>query len=135
MPTSKTELHTYMAHRILQHHHAHPEHTGKPSRATRHTVQFSRVEVERIALADASGLRIPEEQIKRDITHWRKVGTLSKTIMLDTPNRKRVTTFLANDPRFNIVRQIITEGGHLDTPPDFVRARRTAPFRHRLLPV
>ena len=56
-------------HRILQHHHAHPEHTGKPSQATRHTVQFSRVEVERIALADASGLRIPEEQIKRDITH------------------------------------------------------------------
>ena len=54
------------------------------------------------------------------------------------PHQKRVTTFLANDPRFNIVRQIITEGGHIDTPPDFVRARRTAPFCHmqtRLLPV
>ena len=55
--------------------------------------------------------------------------------MLDTPNQKRVTTFLANDPRFNIVRQIITEGGHFDAPPEFVRARQTAPFRHRLLPV
>ena len=44
------------------------------------TVQFSRVEVERIALADASGLRISEEQIKRNITHWRKVGTLETVI-------------------------------------------------------
>ena len=45
-------------------------------------------------------------------------------------NEQRVTRYLANDPRFDIVRQIITEGGHIDTPPDFVRTRRTAPFRH-----
>jgi hypothetical protein len=33
------------------------------------TVQFSRVEAERIALADAAGFRIFDEQLKRDITH------------------------------------------------------------------
>ena len=36
------------------------------------------------------------------------------------------------------MRQIITEGGHIDTPPEFVRTRRIAPFRHmqtRLLKV
>ena len=36
------------------------------------------------------------------------------------------------------MRQIITVGGHIDTPPDFVRTRRTAPFRNmqtRLLPI
>ena len=40
------------------------------------------------------------------------------------PNEERATRFLANDPRFDIVRQIITEGGHIDTPPDFVRTGR-----------
>ena len=78
------------------------------------TVQFSRVEAERIALANAAGFRISDEQLKRDITHWRKVGTL-ETVIEDHharhrgngPNQERVTKFLANDPRFNIVRQII----------------------------
>ena len=32
-------------------------------------VQFSRVEAERIALADAAGFRITDEQLSRDITH------------------------------------------------------------------
>ena len=101
------------------------------------TVQFSRVEAERIALADAAGFRISDEQLKCDITHWRNVGTLATVIedhrarhRENGPNGERVTRFLANDPRFDIVRQIITEGGHIDTPPDFVRTRRTAPFRH-----
>ena len=49
-----------------------------------------------------------------------------------------MTEYLADDPRFDNVHQTTTEGGHIDTPPDFVRTRRTAPFRHvqtRLLPV
>ena len=45
-------------------------------------------------------------------------------------DEERAMRYLANDPRFEKVRQIITEGGHIDTPPDFVRIRRTAPFRH-----
>ena len=43
-------------------------------------VQFSRVEAERIALADAAGFRISDEQLNRDITHWRKAGTLETVI-------------------------------------------------------
>jgi hypothetical protein len=93
-------------------------------------IQLSRVEAKRIALADATGFFTSDEQLERDITHWRKVGTL-ETVIEDRharhqengPNQKRVTTFLANDPRFNIVRQINTEGGHVDMPPNFVRAR------------
>ena len=109
------------------------------------TVQFSRVEAERIALVDAAGFAISNEQLKRDITHWREAGTLEAVIedhharhRENGPNEERVTRYLANDPRFDIVREIITEGGHIDTPPDFVRTRWTAPFRHmqtRLLPV
>ena len=108
-------------------------------------VQFSLVEAERIALADTAGFRIYNEQLNRDITHWRKAGTLEAVIedhyaqhRENGPNDERATKYLANDPRFDIVRQIITEGGHIDTPPGFVRTRRTAPFRHmqtRLLPV
>jgi len=44
------------------------------------TVQFSRAEAERIALADAAGFRITDEQLSRDITHWRKAGTLEAVI-------------------------------------------------------
>ena len=43
-------------------------------------VQFSRAEAERIALADAAGFRITDEQLSRDITHWRKAGTLEAVI-------------------------------------------------------
>jgi hypothetical protein len=43
-------------------------------------VQFSRVEAERIALADAAGFHISDEQLNRDITHWRKAGTLETVI-------------------------------------------------------
>jgi hypothetical protein len=43
-------------------------------------VQFSRVEAERIALADAAGFRISDEQLNRDITHWRKAGMLETVI-------------------------------------------------------
>ena len=39
-----------------------------------------------------------------------------------------VTTSLANDSRFNIVRQINTEGGHVDMPPNFGRAKKTPHF-------
>jgi len=88
-------------------------------------VQFSRVEAERIALADAAGFRISDEDHH---ARHRENG----------PNAERATRYLANDPRFDIVHQIITEGGHIDTPPGFVRTGRTAPFRHmqtRLLPV
>ena len=48
------------------------------------TVQFSRVEAERIALTDL----ISDEQLKRDITHWRKVRTL-ETIIEDHHARHR----------------------------------------------
>ena len=97
-------------------------------------IQLSRVEAERIALADAAGFFISDEQLKRDITHWGKVGTL-ETVIEDHhardreygPKHKRVTTLLANDPRFNIVRQRNTEGGHVDMPG---RAKKTAPFLH-----
>jgi hypothetical protein len=76
------------------------------------TVQLSRVKAERIALADTARFFISEEQLKRDITHWRKVGTL-ETVIEDHharhrengPNQKRITMYLANDPTFNIVRQ------------------------------
>ena len=92
-------------------------------------IQLSRVEAERIALADAAGFFISDEQLKRDITHWGKVGTL-ETVIEDHhardrehgPKHKRVTTLLANDPRFNIVRQRNTEGGHVDMPG---RAKKT----------
>ena len=98
------------------------------------TVQFSRVKAERIALAETAGFFISDEQLKRATTHWRKVDTL-ETVIEDHhtqhrengPNQKRVvTTFLvANDPRFNIMRQIInTEGGHFYMPPNFVRAKK-----------
>ena len=43
-------------------------------------VQFSRVEAERIALADAAGFFLSVEQLKRDITHWRKAGTFEAVI-------------------------------------------------------
>jgi hypothetical protein len=109
------------------------------------TVQFSRVEAERIALADAAGFHITDEQLSRDITHWRKAGTLGAVIAdhharhwENGPNDERATKYLTNDPRIDVVRQIITEGGHIDTLPGFVRTRRTALFRHmqtRLLPV
>ena len=98
------------------------------------TIQFSRVKAERVALAETAGFFISDEQLKRATTHWRKVDTL-ETIIEDHhtqhrengPNQKRaVTTFLvANDPRFNIMRQIInTEGGHFYMPPNFVRAKK-----------
>ena len=97
------------------------------------TVQFSLVKAERIALADTARFFISDEQLKRDITHWRKVGTLETVIedhlarhQENGPNQKRVTSFLANDPRFNIVRQIKinTGGGHVDMPPNFGRAKK-----------
>jgi hypothetical protein len=44
------------------------------------TVQLSRVEAERIALADAAGFFISDEQFKRDSTHWRKVGAFETVI-------------------------------------------------------
>jgi len=77
------------------------------------TIQFSRVEAERIALADAAGFFISDEQLK----HWRKAGIV-ETVIEDHharhwengPNEERATRYLANDPRFDIVRQIITEG-------------------------
>jgi hypothetical protein len=78
-------------------------------------------------------------------THWRNAGTLEAVIedhharhRENGPNEERATRYLAGDPQFDSGRQIITEGGQIDTPPDFVRTRRTAPFRHmqtRLLPV
>jgi hypothetical protein len=75
-------------------------------------IQLSRVEAKRIALADATGFFTSDEQLKRDITHWRKVGTL-ETVIKDHharhrengPTQKRVTTFPENDPRLNIVRR------------------------------
>ena len=74
-------------------------------------VQFSWVEAQRTALADAAGFRISDEQLKREITHWRNVGTL-ETVIEDHqarhrdngPNEEDVTRFLANDPRFDTVR-------------------------------
>jgi hypothetical protein len=106
------------------------------------TVQFSRAEVDRIALADAAGFRITDEQLKRDITHWYKVENVIEEHHArhreNGRNQERATKFLANDPQFNIVKQNITDGGHIDTPPDFERARPIEPFRHmqnRLLPV
>jgi hypothetical protein len=76
------------------------------------TIQLSRVEAKRIALADATGFFTSDEQLKCDITHWRKVGTL-ETVIKDHharhrengPKQKRVTTFPENDPRLNIVRR------------------------------
>jgi hypothetical protein len=88
----------------------------KPGRATHHAStthgSIFRVEAERVALADTARSFISDQQLKRDITHWRKVGTL-ETVIEDRyarhqengRNQKRVTTFLANDPRFGIVRQ------------------------------
>ena len=75
-------------------------------------IQLSRVEAKRIARADATGFFTSDEQLKRDITHWRKVGTL-ETVIKDHharhrengPKQKRVTTFPENDPRSNIVRR------------------------------
>jgi len=109
------------------------------------TIQFSRGEAERIALADADNYNIPEAQLQRDIRHLRRVGTMEKVIeehhlrhQENGPNLERATKFLANDPRFEKVKEIITKGGHIDTPPEFVRTLRQAPFRHmqtRLLPV
>ena len=130
--------------RILRPPHAHPKRAGNPRR--RLTVQISpQVEAERVALADAAGFIISEEQLKRDIKHWREVGTLESVIedhharhRENGPNEEHATRYLANDPRFAIARQIITEDGHIETPPDFVRTRRTAPFCHkqtRLMPV
>ncbi len=66
------------------------------------TIQFSRVEAERIALADAAGFFISDEQLKRDITHWRKAGTV-ETVIEDHharhrengPNEERATRYLA----------------------------------------
>ena len=110
-------------------------------------VQFSRAEAERIiALTATARFVISEEQPQRDKTHWRNAGTL-EAVMEDHharhrengPNEERATRrYLTGDPWFDSGRQIITEGGQIDTPPDFVRTRRTAPFRHmqtRLLPV
>ena len=92
------------------------------------TVQFSRAEADRIALADAAG-----EQLKCDITHWHKVENVIEEHHArhreNGRNQERATKFLANDPQFNIVKQNITDGGHIDTPPDFERARPIEPFR------
>ena len=44
------------------------------------TIQFSRAEAERIALADARDYCITEERLDRDITHLRRVGSLEAVI-------------------------------------------------------
>ena len=83
-----------------------------------------------------AGFFISDEKLKRDITHWRNAGTL-ETVIEDhharhrgnCPNEERAMRYLANDPRFNIVRQIInTEGGHIDTLPNFVRIETNCPI-------
>ena len=51
------------------------------------TVQFTRVEAERIALADDAGFLISDEQLKRDITHWRKAGTLETVTSRPPPGK------------------------------------------------
>ena len=88
----------------------------KPDRATHHAStthgSIFRVKAERVALADTARSFISDQQLKRDITHWRKVGTL-ETVIKDHharhrengPKQKRVTTFPENDPRLNIVRR------------------------------
>jgi len=86
-------------------------------------VQFSRAEAERIiALTATARFVISEEQPQRDKTHWRNAGTL-EAVMEDHharhrengPNEERATRYLAGDPWFDSGRQIITEGGQIDT--------------------
>ncbi len=59
------------------------------------TAQFPLVEAERIALADAAGFFISDEQLKRDITHWQKAGTL-ETVIEDHHARHREMVLMKN---------------------------------------
>ena len=93
-------------------------------------------------MADAADYHISDKQLKHDITHWRKVGTLETKHHArhreNGPYKEQATKFFADDPRFHIVQQIIIKSGYIDTPPDFERVRQTAPFHHmqnRLLQV
>jgi hypothetical protein len=91
MPTSLTALHIWQPNTATSS-RAHPKRAGKPGRATCHasTTHGStfRVEAERVALADTAGSFISDEQLKRDITHWRKAGTL-ETVIEDHHARHR----------------------------------------------
>jgi hypothetical protein len=88
--------------RTLQPPHAHPKRAGKPGRATCHasTTHGStfRVEAERIALADTAGSFISDEQLKRDITHWRKADTV-ETVIEDHHARHREMALMKNAQR------------------------------------
>ena len=109
------------------------------------TIQFSRAEAERRALEDAQDYCITEERLDRDIGHLRKVGSLEAVIKHYNgkhqeagPNLSRVTQYLATDRNFPLIKQIVTEGAQIDTPPEFKPTARIAPFRNlqkRLSPV
>ena len=109
------------------------------------TLQFSRSEAERMALEDARDYCITEERLDRDIVHLRKVGSLEAVIKHYNgkhqeagPNLSRVTQYLATDRNFPLIKQIVTEGAQIDTPPEFKPTVRIAPFRNlqkRLSPV
>ncbi len=102
--------------RILQPPHAHPERAGKPGPATRHASTTHDSIVPGRSEENSPGRRHRilhiRRTVKRDITHWRKVGTL-ETVIKDHharhrengPKQKRITTLPENDPRLNIVRR------------------------------
>ena len=126
-----------------------PGQTPQPARLrellAKLTTQFSRTEAERVALEDAGAYCITEDRLDRDIAHLRTAGSLEAVIkhyngkhQQAGPNLSRVTQYLGTDYNFPLIKQIVTEGAIIDTPPEFHPTARVAPFRNlqkRLSPV
>ena len=107
--------------------------------------QLSRSAAEDRALADAQDFELSEEQLSRDITRLRELGSLDALInehhrrhQQSGMNSDRIRKWLQDDPAMEKVLTISDQGVVADTDPNFRRTERTAPLRdlqRRLAPV
>ena len=107
--------------------------------------QLSRSAAEDRALDDAQHFELSEEQLSRDITRLRELGSLDALIrehhvlhQKSGMNSARIREWLRDDPAIEKVLRISDHGVVADTDPEFRCTERTAPLRdlqRRLAPV
>ena len=99
--------------------------------------QFSRTELQRLALADAQDFTFTEAQLTRDIIDLRLLGSLTALITHHNEKQKqsgcneeeRISAYLADDVNYPKIYDIVHNGATAGTDPAFAKHERSAPFR------
>jgi len=101
------------------------------------TRSFSRSAAETAALLDADNYEIPDSILDQDVTQLRELGSFNALVKYHNDKQKetglnvaRVREYLAADPNYAKIAELVDNGVVIDTAADFVPTHRTAKFRN-----